>query len=304
MEIKNYMRRVLPVFLMLLLNTLIGLGNTPFLSKCEKIDPEKKATPLKGGCATPLTQYVLVGTQPNLINCSDASGGPIANNSYVYQWQWSTDNVHFQDIPNATSYYLPSTNNQPYANSQAGTTIYVQRKVTCGIDVQYSNSCSLVYVTTLPIFARLEVNTSEYNPYDGEYNGEFYEKYLNWYVSSYIRFYADAACTVPMALPASINCKIRACRYYENDGYINTNECSVEPWYDVTVTAGSTQFANGDLEDFEYYYMVQDAVPNAPWRFVEKSWSDYELIVAENCIIMPPVYPSHSTGFGIASQQQ
>jgi hypothetical protein len=299
MEIKKYVTRSLPVILLLLLNTLIGLGNTSFLNKIEKSWSEKKAAPLNGGCAAPILQHVFYENLPRDIIGSQASGGYCSGN-YVYQWQWSTDNVHFQDIPNANDYGLDFANSMPFAQT-LGTTIYIQRRVSCGMEVQYTNSVSIIFIATVPIYARLEVHESEYNSYFGD--GENEERWLYRYVSSYIRFYSDIECTIPLQLPASINCQVRACRYYEENGYVITNECSVEPWYDVTVTAGSTQFLNGELEDFEYYYMIRDSRFD-PWVYAQKGWSDYELIVAENCYIMPPVYPYHLSGFGPSNQNQ
>jgi len=77
----------------------------------------------------------ITATPANFVNCTG---------SYTYQWQVSTDNIHYTDIPGATSqnlnYTLPITE-----------TLYFLRKATCGNITKYTNS-----VTVYPVYAACE----------------------------------------------------------------------------------------------------------------------------------------------------
>jgi hypothetical protein len=63
--------------------------------------------PLTGnGLVSPYQQNVVMGSSYTTMSVSNYSGG---NNTYTYQWQFSTDNNDFTDISGATgSTYTPS----------------------------------------------------------------------------------------------------------------------------------------------------------------------------------------------------
>ena len=248
-------------------------------------------SPLFGGCVWLNTQTIFYENLPREISASQAQGGA---GKYVYQWQWSADNVTFHDIPNTNSQYLYFTSDMSWAHHQLpGTTIYIQRKTISGEEEQYSNISTVHYIATQPIYARLEIT-----PRDSSYWEDDDEKSYTKWVESWVRFYSDEACTIPYHLPANINCQIRWCRYYESGGSIITNECDVPDYYNLTAIAGQSEFTNGDFEDFEGYYFTYNG---SQWELTDKWWSDYELIVAESCIIKPPIYPTHLPGFGISN---
>jgi hypothetical protein len=89
---------------------------------------------LSGGCITSAPQYVLYNNLPGTITATTAGGGSCS--SYNYQWQRSTDNVYFTDIPGATGQNLSFTAALP--NSPQ--TTYFQRRTVCGNEVAYTGS--------------------------------------------------------------------------------------------------------------------------------------------------------------------
>jgi hypothetical protein len=89
---------------------------------------------LSGGCITSAPQYVLYNNLPATITATAASGGSCT--SYSYQWQRSSDNVFFTDLPGATGQNLSFTAALP--NSPQ--TTYFQRRTVCGNEVAYTGS--------------------------------------------------------------------------------------------------------------------------------------------------------------------
>jgi RHS repeat-associated protein len=86
------------------------------------------------GNITPATLSIPSGTSPGNITANPASGGA-CNGSYGYQWQKSTDNITFTDIAGATSLN--------YNPGGVTATTYFRRKVICGTDNLYTNSCKV-----------------------------------------------------------------------------------------------------------------------------------------------------------------
>jgi hypothetical protein len=97
--------------------------------------------PLYGGCITSGSQQVLFGNIPSTISTTSASGGN-CNGIYSYQWQSSTDNNYFADMPGATS------QNLSFSSPHSQTT-YFQRKATCGTEVKYTSSVSVIMTSTI-----------------------------------------------------------------------------------------------------------------------------------------------------------
>jgi hypothetical protein len=291
MKIIKYISKSLAVLLVFLCNTQVSLGNMPSLSKCEKCTPEIKAVPLYGGCAEPFSQTVFYGDLPQYIYASPASGGNCSGN-YVYQWQWSADNIYFVDIPNTNDQRLYFTNEMNLSTNQPlPQTIYVQRKTICGAEVQFTNSVSITYVNSVTIYARLEINLSDSTFYN---DGEFMVS--NKMVSGYVRFYSDDACTIPYNVPANINYSIRQCSHYESGNTV-TDGCSLPEHFQGITYVGEHEAWLDDILGWEYYEMMFNW-NTGEWEFSVKGWDDYELVSADNCIIKPPVYPPHSSGYG------
>lgn len=289
MKLVQFISRRLPLIVLLVINVLIGHGNTPIIQY-------KKAVPLHPGCAAPLTQTVFYESLPSPLYGAPASGGSCSSYSYSYQWQWSADNVFFQDIPDANSQYLYITNEMNLRTNQPlPQTIYLQRKVTCGAEVQYTNSVSITYVESMPIYARLEVALR-----DSSYWSTSEETAYDKWVIAYVRFYSDDACTIPYSLPANINYQIRWCTYFESEGVILANECTEPEYYGNIAYEGQTEAFVDDFMAWETYYMTYN-YSNGLWEFNHKGWDDYELVMAQNCIIKPPIYPTHIPGYGSQS---
>ena len=93
----------------------------------------------EAGCIAMDTLFVKINTVPPIINATPASFTN-CNGSYTYQWQVSTDNVHFTDLPGATS------QNLNYTLPISQTTFFL-RKATCGNITKYTNS-----VTVFPVY--------------------------------------------------------------------------------------------------------------------------------------------------------
>jgi RHS repeat-associated protein len=86
------------------------------------------------GSIVPATISIPNGTSPGNITANPASGGACSG-SYGYQWQKSTDNYTFTDIAGATSLN--------YNPGNLTATTYFRRKVICGTDNLYTNSCEV-----------------------------------------------------------------------------------------------------------------------------------------------------------------
>jgi hypothetical protein len=85
----------------------------------------------EAGCFDQDVLYVRINAAPPPINATPASFGN-CNGNYSYQWQISTDDKYFVDIPGATGQNLNYT--EPVT-----TTLYFLRKATCGT-TKYTNS--------------------------------------------------------------------------------------------------------------------------------------------------------------------
>src|SRR5688572_16832956 len=97
------------------------------------------------GCIISGNQTVFYEDLPARVFANEAYGGNCGGN-YNYQWQWSKDNVFFKDINGATVWDLNITNDQEFREGATlPFTIYIHRKVTCGSEVQYTNSISITY---------------------------------------------------------------------------------------------------------------------------------------------------------------
>jgi hypothetical protein len=256
----------------------LELGNTG-------VTVRTQPDPLTPGCSYLTNQTVYYQDLPEDINVSAVKGGDCIDaegaGNYSYQWQWSTDNAFFQDIPNTNVQNLHFTNDMYFANHQSpGTTIYVQRKTTCGAEVQYTNSSSITYTGTPPLYARLELELAD-STYD---SGDDYESYAKE-VNIYIRFYSDKACTIRYQLPANVNFHVKSCLYYEINGAMISNNCSTYPYY--YAYAGSSETFVDNLHFEEYYLDTRG------WNTYKYIY-DYELVSAGSYIIKPTAAPPHT----------
>jgi RHS repeat-associated protein len=88
---------------------------------------------------------IAVNTSPGTIKANAAAGGA-CNNSFVYQWQQSADGLDYDytDISGATL--------QNYTAGNLAATTYFRRKVTCGIDVLYTNACIVSVTSAAPVY--------------------------------------------------------------------------------------------------------------------------------------------------------
>jgi len=87
----------------------------------------------------------MVNTSPGTIMANAATGGA-CNNNFVYQWQQSTDGLdyNYTNIAGATG--------QNYTAAALTATTYFRRKVTCGIDVLYTNACIVTVTSAAPVY--------------------------------------------------------------------------------------------------------------------------------------------------------
>ena len=100
--------------------------------------------PLNGGCITSGNQQVLFGNLPSTITATPASEGN-CNGNYSYQWQSSTDNIYFSNIPGATSQNLSFS-------TPLSQTTWFQRKTTCGSEVKYTGSVKVTMTSTITYY--------------------------------------------------------------------------------------------------------------------------------------------------------
>jgi RHS repeat-associated protein len=91
---------------------------------------------LSAGTLSPTSLTITYGTAPGFINTTAASGGMCAVADRAYQWQKSTDNITFTDIPGATTYLN-------YDPGILVTTTYFRRRVTCGAETVYTNTVTI-----------------------------------------------------------------------------------------------------------------------------------------------------------------
>ncbi|MET0637669.1 MAG: DUF5977 domain-containing protein [Chitinophagaceae bacterium] len=103
--------------------------------------------PANGGCITSGNQKKLVGSIPDVIQATAASNGN-CNGNYIYQWQSSSDNSYFTDMPGATS------QNLGFSTAISKTT-WFQRRTTCGTEIQYTNSVG-IFIDPLTTFYNVE----------------------------------------------------------------------------------------------------------------------------------------------------
>ena len=96
----------------------------------------------EAGCFDEEILYVKINTVPPAITATPANF-TTCTGSYTYQWQVSTDNIHFTDLPGATSQNLNYT--VPIIEI-----IYFLRKATCGSITKYTNSV-IVYPIYTPV---------------------------------------------------------------------------------------------------------------------------------------------------------
>lgn len=105
-----------------------------------------KTKNLNGGSIDSLSAFQVISSNliPTVINCTQAQGGsciPI----YVYQWQWSMNNLSWQDIDKA------NTQNLNFS-SPVNATTYYRRKVsdTVSNSDNYSNIATIIVASTHP----------------------------------------------------------------------------------------------------------------------------------------------------------
>ncbi len=83
------------------------------------------------GTTTPASLTLASGTSPGLLTCTPATGGGCSG-AYQYQWQSSTDGLHFSTISGATSLY--------YSPGALTATAYYQLAVSCNGQTVYSTT--------------------------------------------------------------------------------------------------------------------------------------------------------------------
>lgn len=93
---------------------------------------------LSAGSIVTGSQSVEAYAIPATIYATPASGGN-CNGGYQYQWQFSYDDIAFEDIDDAT------TDSLPFVGGVKATT-YFRRKVTCGTDILYTGSVAVLYI--------------------------------------------------------------------------------------------------------------------------------------------------------------
>ncbi|MDO6430193.1 DUF6443 domain-containing protein [Flavitalea sp. BT771] len=97
---------------------------------------------LFGGVITPASiTLAATNTTPGILSALPASGGACSG-SYSYQWQSGTDSTHFSDISGATLLY--------YDPGNISVKTFYRRKVTCGTQIAYTNSCRVLINGTAP----------------------------------------------------------------------------------------------------------------------------------------------------------
>lgn len=114
------------------------------------------ATPLEGGCVLSSDQTVLISTIPQTIYVTASTGGACGG-LYQYQWQRSTDNQYFENIPGATSENLSFT-------TPLSQTTYFQRRTTCGNEVTFVGIIVVRTTNTLQYYN--EVTSGTYTKND------------------------------------------------------------------------------------------------------------------------------------------
>jgi hypothetical protein len=95
---------------------------------------------VSAGIIAQTTINIASGTSPRVLVADPASGGACGN-SFVYQWQSASPGSSFADISGATAL--------DYTSGTLTAATNFRRKVTCGTDVEYSNTCQIVVGTPL-----------------------------------------------------------------------------------------------------------------------------------------------------------
>jgi RHS repeat-associated protein len=90
------------------------------------------------GTITPGSITIASGTSPGTLIVNPATGGA-CNNSSSYQWQSSTDNVNWTNINGAAGL--------SYAPGNLSANMYYRQQVTCGTDIEFTNTSSVVIGT-------------------------------------------------------------------------------------------------------------------------------------------------------------
>ncbi len=91
------------------------------------------------GTITPAFLSIATNTSPGFLSTNAALGGACSG-SFAYQWQISTDNIVWNDISGAIS--------QNYTPGSLNVTSYYRRKVICGADIVFTNTCTISVGTT------------------------------------------------------------------------------------------------------------------------------------------------------------
>ncbi|MFT3705078.1 MAG: DUF6443 domain-containing protein [Agriterribacter sp.] len=100
------------------------------------------------GAISPSNFNIVANTSPGILSANAASGGNCGG-AYTYQWQLSTDGTSFTDISGATT--------QNYTPTVKAVTTYYRRKVTCGIDLGYTNVCVVRINSTTPEYTYVQL---------------------------------------------------------------------------------------------------------------------------------------------------
>jgi RHS repeat-associated protein len=84
---------------------------------------------LKAGTIHPASATVLPGTSPGTLT-ADAATGDVCAGNYTYQWQTSTDNNSWTNVPSTSLSYTPGN---------LSATTYFRIQVTCGTHITYNS---------------------------------------------------------------------------------------------------------------------------------------------------------------------
>ncbi|MEI6950358.1 hypothetical protein V9K67_24465 [Paraflavisolibacter sp. H34] len=245
---------------------------------------------LEGGCIEIYTRCTAPNTVPPSIYASPASFGGCSGN-YAYQWQKSTDNQYFTDIPGASSQNL--SYNQPL---NQGT--FFQRRATCGNAVKYTNSVyvSLGSCPSSSIYARIELDNPrlEYDSWPGSGGYDAFEEYAR----VLLRFYANEACTIPLTLTSPLYFTLDN-HYVNHDVAKNIySQGDIGMYSNQLVSAGVSSYTIS--EEFWYFYGYISYSEEYPNNNVYESFESNTFVLtgtsASSAFIVKPVklhYSSH-----------
>jgi len=104
------------------------------------------------GTIYPGSIAIPINTSPGPL-LADAATGGACNNNFSYQWQQSSDGQTntFTNIAGATA--------QNYTPGNLSVTTYYRRKVTCGIDVLYTNACQVTVNGAAALYNYIQVRS-------------------------------------------------------------------------------------------------------------------------------------------------